>query len=99
MDAVIYLFILAARYLYGLAHELYAWLWKGATTFTVLLATYVLFQVWSILLRSTEKQVETTAADTRLIVQGRLMAIEARLAAIKNKLDRIERALNKWNRD
>jgi len=95
MDAFISLFILAARYLYGLAHELYGWLWKGATTFTVLVAAYVLFQVWSILLKAVERQVETTAEDTRLIIQGRLMAIEGRLAGIENKLDRIERALSK----
>ena len=95
MDAIIYLIFLAARYLYGLAQELYGWLWKGATTFTVLLATYILFQVWSILLKSMEKQVETSAEDTKLIIQGRLLAIEGRLAGIENKLDRIERALSK----
>ena len=95
MDAIVYLFYLAANYLVGLAHELYAWLWKTATTFTVLTISCVLFQILSILMKHLENEIETKAAETRLIIQGRLLTIEGRLSGIENKLDRIERALNK----
>ena len=95
MDAIVYLFYLAANYLVGLAHELYAWLWKTATTFAVLTISYVLFQILSILMKHLKNEIETKAAETRLIIQGRLLTIEGRLSGIENKLDRIERALNK----
>jgi hypothetical protein len=84
MDAIVYLFYLAANYLVGLAHELYAWLWKTATTFTVLTISYVLFQILSILMKHLENEIETKAAETRLIIQGRLLTIEGRLSGIQD---------------
>jgi hypothetical protein len=95
MDAIVYLFYLAAHYLYGLAHELYSWLWRPATTFTVLLFSYIVFQAISILLKQVENKIETAAIDARLIIQGRLLTIEGRLSGIEDKLDRIERVLNR----
>jgi hypothetical protein len=41
-----------------------------------------------------EDEIEIKAAETRLIIQGRLLIIEGRLSGIENKLDRTERALN-----
>jgi hypothetical protein len=72
-----------------------AWLWRPATTFTVLLFSYIVFQAISILLKQVENKIETAAIDARLIVQGRLLTIEGRLSGIEAKLDRIERVLNR----
>jgi hypothetical protein len=94
MYAIVYLFMFAGHYVMAFAREVYASLWTTPSTFTVVLVSYVLFQALSILLKHIENEVETTAIDTRLIIQGRLLTTEGRLSGIENKLDRIERALN-----
>jgi hypothetical protein len=67
MDAIVYLFYLAAHYLVGLTHELYAWLWKTATTFTVLIVSYVLFQILSILMKHLENEIERKTPYNRYV--------------------------------
>lgn len=97
MDVIVYLAILSGHFVYRLLYDVYAWLWKPATAFTAIVIAYVLFQVISILIEKLEDDIETSAIDTRLILQGQLLAMEGRLKAIESKLDRIERSLDNQN--
>ena len=95
MYLLVYFFVRMGNFFNGLAHELYNWLWRPATTFTVLILCYVLFEFISIVVEHLEREIDTSAVDTRLMIQGRLLSMEGRLKAIENKLDRIERALSR----
>lgn len=56
---------------------------------------YVLFKLISIVAEQLESEIDTSAVDSRLMIQGRLLSMEGRLKAIENKWDRIERALRR----